>query len=135
MINKNISVWRGESAPPTKYSLWIKQNECYLYYNDEWTNINTFIPQANENQDGLFSKEDKRRLNLLSNSTLYQYKGTINNILELPSNPEAGDTYNVLSKFELNSNTYPANTNVSWNGIEWDALGGIIDFTEINEKI
>ena len=40
-INKNISVWRGDSTPPTIYHLWIKgDNSQWLYEGEEWVNIN-----------------------------------------------------------------------------------------------
>lgn len=35
-MNKNISVWRGEKTPPTKYHLWQKNDTIYVNIEDEW---------------------------------------------------------------------------------------------------
>lgn len=35
-MNKNISVWRGEKTPPTKYHLWQKNDTIYVNLEDEW---------------------------------------------------------------------------------------------------
>ena len=35
-MNKNISVWRGEKTPPTKYHLWQKNDTIYINIEDEW---------------------------------------------------------------------------------------------------
>lgn len=35
-MNKNISVWRGEKTPPTKYHLWQKDDTIYVNIKDEW---------------------------------------------------------------------------------------------------
>lgn len=35
-MNKNISVWRGEKTPPTKYHLWQKDDTIYVNIEDEW---------------------------------------------------------------------------------------------------
>lgn len=35
-MNKNISVWRGEKTPPTKYHLWQKDDAIYINIEDEW---------------------------------------------------------------------------------------------------
>ena len=57
-------------------------------------------------------------------STVYKYKGSCL-FANLPTtNRKAGDTYNVTDAFTLNGVTYPAGTNVSWTGTEWDALAG-----------
>lgn len=39
-LNKNISVWRGDSTPPTNYHLWIKSdNLIYIYKDNKWQEI------------------------------------------------------------------------------------------------
>lgn len=41
-MNKNISVWRGTTAPPTNYHLWYNENDDQLYIQkgtDNWTVI------------------------------------------------------------------------------------------------
>lgn len=64
---------------------------------------------------------------------VYRYKGTVQTYEELPmgATNEVGDVYNVVEK---HGNT-PAGTNYAWNGTEWDALGGEIDFSHIDEDI
>lgn len=57
-------------------------------------------------------------------STVYKYKGSCL-FANLPTtNRKVGDTYNVTDAFTLDGVTYPAGTNVSWTGTEWDALAG-----------
>ncbi|GEM_PF-4636258 len=57
-------------------------------------------------------------------STVYKYKGSCT-FANLPTtNRKVGDTYNVTNAFTLGGVTYPAGTNVSWTGTEWDALAG-----------
>lgn len=59
-------------------------------------------------------------------STVYTYKGSVNNYSDLPSTGQvAGYVYNVIN---ANGNT-PAGTNYAWNGTAWDALGGSIDLS------
>lgn len=37
MMNKNISVWRGNEAPPTIYHVWVKEdNSIYLHNGTDW---------------------------------------------------------------------------------------------------
>lgn len=57
-------------------------------------------------------------------STVYKYKGSCT-FANLPTtNRKVGDTYNVTNAFTIDGVTYPAGTNVSWTGTEWDALAG-----------
>lgn len=63
-INKNISVWRGNNTPPTQYHLWQK-GDVLLHHNGlEW--VENKVLMASSNQNGLMSKEDKNRLDNLS---------------------------------------------------------------------
>lgn len=56
-LNKNISVWRGSDTPPTKYHIWVKNdNSILIFINDSWKEI--------------ISSKDKKKLNrLIDNST------------------------------------------------------------------
>lgn len=61
-LNKNISVWRGDTTPPTEYHLWIKDDEeFYIYLDNQWQKLQKpkLVSQAS---DGLMSKEDKVKL-------------------------------------------------------------------------
>lgn len=68
---------------------------------------------------------------------IYTYKGTVAEFGALPTDPVAGDVYNVEAAYD----GHAAGTNYAWNGTEWDALAGSIDLsnyynkTEINEAI
>ena len=63
-INKNVSIWRGDTAPPTSNHLWQK-GDVLLHYNGlEW--VENKVPIASSNQNGLMSKEDKDKLDNLS---------------------------------------------------------------------
>lgn len=65
-INKNVSVWRGDYAPPTIYHLWIKSDGTqYIHNGEAWVSA-IQIPVATETSDGLMSKEDKKSLNEMS---------------------------------------------------------------------
>lgn len=63
-INKNISIWRGNTAPPTSNHLWQKDGKLYHYDGTSWKE-NEVDLSTGEN-DGLMSKEDKHRLDNLS---------------------------------------------------------------------
>ena len=57
-------------------------------------------------------------------ATVYKFKGSCA-FASLPSsNRKTGDTYNVTDAFTLGGVSYPAGTNVSWDGSAWDALAG-----------
>lgn len=59
-------------------------------------------------------------------ASVYNYKGSVASFEALPTeNVAVGDTYNVVA---ANGNI-PAGTNYSWNGTEWDALGGTVDLS------
>ena len=59
-------------------------------------------------------------------STVYVYKGTVNNYSDLPNSGKVvGYTYNVVN---ANGNI-PAGTNYAWNGSAWDPLGGSVDLS------
>lgn len=77
---------------------------------------------------------------------IFTYKGNVTDYESLPENANTGDVYNVESEFtitiepELGSEeeavvkTYPAGTNVAWNGSGWDALAGAIDLSSYATK-
>lgn len=65
-INKNIAVWRGNSAPPTQYHLWQKGDVLFHYNGLEW--VENKVQIASADQDGLMSKEDKDKLDEISNT-------------------------------------------------------------------
>lgn len=45
----------------------------------------------------------------------------------LPSSKAVGDVWNIEDAFSIAGHSYPAGTNVVWNGTAWDPLGGILD--------
>ena len=53
------------------------------------------------------------------------YKGSVTNYTDLPSDAKIGDTYNIINASSNNN----AGDNVAWNGTSWDNLGGIIDLS------
>ena len=62
-INKNISIWRGDSTPPTNYHFWIKSNGQQFTFNGErWVNYVEDIPTASLESKGLMSSQDKANL-------------------------------------------------------------------------
>lgn len=66
-INKNISVWRGDTTPPTNYHIWIKSNGTqYEYVNGSWKTYNELIPVADSVHNGLLSNTDKTTIGNLT---------------------------------------------------------------------
>ena len=62
-INKNISIWRGDSTPPTNYHFWIKSNGQQFTFNGErWVNYVEDIPTVSLESKGLMSSQDKVNL-------------------------------------------------------------------------
>lgn len=65
--------------------------------------------------------------------TVYTPKGSVATYDALPTNPSAGDVYNVEAEFTIGEKKYPAGTNVAWVDIDgtyqWDPLGGIVDLS------
>lgn len=62
-MNKNISVWRGNEAPPTNYHVWIKEdNNIYIYDGTNWV-----------------ISSDDNYLNLINKPSIY-HLGNFNNI-------------------------------------------------------
>lgn len=61
---------------------------------------------------------------------IYAYKGTVAEFGALPTDPVAGDVYNVEAAYD----GHAAGTNYAWNGTEWDALAGSIDLSGYYSK-
>lgn len=60
---------------------------------------------------------------------IYSIKGSTK-YAELPmTGNKVGDVYNITDSFTLGGVSYPAGTNVVWDGSNWDALGGSIDLS------
>ena len=157
IINKNVSIWRGDNTPPTQYHLWQKGDVLFHHNGLEW--VENKVPMASSDQNGLMSKEDKDKLdNLVCDSlesdrgdlalsakqgkillgkitdlnlSVYQPKGSVQNLADLPvDNLRVGDVYNIVNPFYIEDERHPAGTNVVWTGISWDPLGGIVDFSD-----
>ena len=59
-LNKNISIWRGNTTPPTSNHLWQKDGKLYHYDGTSWKENE--VDLSTEENDGLMSKEDKAKL-------------------------------------------------------------------------
>lgn len=66
IINKHVSIWRGDNTPPTQYHLWQKGDVLFHHNGLEW--VENKVPTASSNQNGLMSKEDKDKLDNLINT-------------------------------------------------------------------
>ena len=66
-------------------------------------------------------------------ASVYKFKGSVATYSALPNDAAHGDVYNVEAEHEL----HPAGTNWAWNNDtkKWDALGGPVDFSAVNNKI
>lgn len=61
-------------------------------------------------------------------TTVMRYKGNVATFAQLPSSDMVvGDMWNVAGAFTYEGNSYPAGSNVAWNGTDWDVLHGYID--------
>lgn len=65
---------------------------------------------------------------------IFTYKGNKVTFEVLPTVNDIGDVYNVESSFTLEGKTYPAGTNVAWNGEGWDPLAGSVDLSAYATK-
>ena len=63
--------------------------------------------------------------------SVVNYKGSVNNYIDLPINAEFGDAYTVINAGEYNE----ANDNLMWNGYTWDTLGDNATFDEAGTLI
>ena len=78
-MNKNISVWRGDKTPPTKYHLWQKEDGIiYVNITDEWKPLAsiTSIPELEEVITTLNNIKDIELVEVepSDNNTLKSYK-------------------------------------------------------------
>ena len=80
----------------------------------------------------------------LQDTGVFFFKGSIK-YKDLPKNlteNEIGYVYNILNQFISNESfaegdrykAFPLGTDVVWNGTEWDALSGSMDFSEFKKK-
>ena len=61
-------------------------------------------------------------------SSVYTYKGSMDNYSDLPVNGQAiGDVYNIVNTDDKHG--IKAGDNVAWNGNSWDNLSGIDDLS------
>ena len=84
-MNKNISVWRGEKTPPTKYHLWQKNDTIYVNIEDEWQ------PLASV-QNIIQLEEVITNLNRIKDIELVEVNASNNNILK-SYRLKSGDNY------------------------------------------
>ena len=116
-----------------------KQNQ-YLRGDGTWaTPPDTKYSNATSSASGLMSSSDKSKLDgfqpasnyaLKSDlSTVYKYKGSVDDDLSLPDDAEVGDVYNIVS-----SVLYGDGANVAWNGSAWDNLGATVDLSNYVEE-
>lgn len=71
-------------------------------------------------------------------SSVYEYKSSVATYADLPTSADKGDVYNVEAEYReegIDGKVYPAGTNWAWNGTSWDALGGLVDLTAVNQAI
>lgn len=61
-------------------------------------------------------------------TSIMRYKGNVATFASLPTADRlVGDMWNVTGAFTHGGNSYPAGSNVAWNGTDWDVLHGYID--------
>lgn len=110
----------------------ITVNNASLPISNKTVNINvpTETNDLINNGDGVspFATEDFVNQKVVG---ALKYKGSVNTYSNLPTSGMAvGDMYNVVQAFD----TFPAGTNVAWNGSQWDPLGGSVDLSAFYDK-
>ena len=65
-------------------------------------------------------EEEVKELIKIQTSTIFQYKGNVENVSALPATAEIGDVYNVED----------TGANYAWSGTEWDKLSETIDLSK-----
>ena len=63
-------------------------------------------------------------------SAVLEWKGSVDTFMDLPTNPEVGDVYNIVTEDTLNE--IPAGGNVAWDGVAWDVLGPLVTMNGIS---
>ena len=126
MINKNISVWRGDQNPPTEYHLWLNsEGKLLAKINEQWKQISgEDIPLASDTVDGLLAASDF--ISLKDNTTKIQSIWKGNPALVSPSiffswnilnqngtRVESSSSYNITYE-----KGYKANFTGTWKWIE-----------------
>ena len=96
------------------------------------TSVNSI--KADIYQDGdlnVYTKSEVDNAITTKISGVYRFKGSVASN-KLPSADNVtGDVWNVTDNFTISGVEYPAGTNVVWTGTEWDALAGIIDYSNV----
>lgn len=68
-------------------------------------------------------------------TSIYSYKGSVEEYEDLPEDASVGDVYNVQGAYPDDADgEYPAGTNWAWTGESWDALAGSIDLSSYYTK-
>ena len=67
-------------------------------------------------------------------SSIFTYKGSVDKYTDLPTDAVKGDVWNIKEAFELEDElggkqSFPAGTNVAYDGTQWDTLAGEIDLS------
>lgn len=75
----------------------------------------------------LNGKVQKVSESIASLGTAIIYRGDVLNEQSLPSDPDVGDMYNILSE----SSYGEPGMNVAWNGTAWDPMGPTIDLSTL----
>lgn len=65
-------------------------------------------------------------------AAVLEWKGSVETFMDLPSNPEVGDVYNIAQEDTLND--IPAGGNVAWDGTAWDVLGPLVTMNGISNS-
>ena len=76
-----------------------------------------------ELEEKVYTKEEIDKLV----SSVYHFKGSVDNYSDLPTDPAIGDVYNIINADS--SNNIAAGDNVAWDGEKWDKLGGLVDLS------
>lgn len=99
----------------------------YSYTSGQTLVLEGGVVMVEDTDNDYYTKEESNaQLSEIRDSiaTVYKFKGSCL-FANLPTtNRKVGDAYNVTDAFTLGGVSYPAGTNVSWDGSAWDALAG-----------
>lgn len=117
--NKNVNI-----TMPTKVSD-LTNDSGFQTANDVDGSISDALANGN---DPYMTESDVDTAIASAVSSTYKFKGTVATEQQLPqSGQETGDVYNITAA----SSYGPAGANVAWDGSAWDALGGIVDVSNL----
>ncbi len=142
-INKNISVWRGDTTPPTEYHLWIKSdNTVYIFDGYEWKEVLDQITKERLELENVTNDAQVKRSEMgVANGVATLNDGGKIPSEQLPSYVDDVLEYDVKAQFPIPGETgkiYVArttNTIYRWSGSTYIEISPAPDLVGISNMV